>query len=171
MKIVLVGYMGSGKSTIGKLLAGNLDYDFIDLDDYIASSENMEIPKIFESKGEIYFRKKEYEYLNEILNTKDNFVLSTGGGTPCYGENMNAILEVTPNVFYLKVSIAGLINRLLSGKEHRPLIADIPNEELPEFVSKHLFERSYFYSQANHKLLCDENSKEELVLEIEALLV
>jgi len=171
VKIVLVGYMGSGKSTIGKLLAGNLDYDFIDLDDYIASSEHMEIPKIFESKGELYFRKKEFEYLNEILNTKDDFVLSTGGGTPCYGENMHAILEATSNVFYLKVSIAGLINRLISEKEHRPLISNIPNEELPEFIGKHLFERSYFYSQANHNLLCDENSNEELVLKIEALLV
>jgi shikimate kinase len=171
VKIVLVGYMGSGKSTIGKLLADNLDYEFIDLDEYITSSEKMEIPKIFESKGEIFFRQQECEYLNKILNTKDNFVLSTGGGTPCYGENMNAILEATSNVFYLKVSIAGLINRLISEKEHRPLISNIPNEELPEFIGKHLFERSYFYSQANHNLLCDANSKEELVLEIESLLV
>lgn len=171
MKIVLVGYMGSGKSTIGSLLAGNLDYEFIDLDEYIESSEKMEIPKIFESKGEIYFRKKEFEYLNEILDTKDNFVLSTGGGTPCYGENMNAIMEATSNVFYLKISIAGLINRLIKEKEHRPLISNIPNEELPDFIGKHLFERSYFYSQANHNLLCDENSMEELVLKIENLLV
>ncbi len=171
MKIVLVGYMGSGKSTIGKLLADNLNYEFIDLDKYIESSEKMKIPKIFESKGEIYFRKKEFEYLNEILDTKDDFVLSTGGGTPCYGENMNAILLATSNVFYLKVSIAGLINRLISEKEHRPLISNIPNEELPEFIGKHLFERSYFYSRANHNLLCDENSKEELVLEMETLLV
>ena len=171
MKIVLVGYMGSGKSTIGKLLAGNLDYEFIDLDDYIESFEKMEIPKIFKLNGEIYFRKKEFEYLNEILHTKDNFVLSTGGGTPCYGENMNAILEATPNVFYEKISIAGLINRLISEKEHRPLISNIPNEELPDFIGKHLFERSYFYSQANHSLLCDENSKEEVVLKIEELLV
>ncbi len=163
--------MGSGKSTIGKLLAGNLNYEFIDLDKYIESSEKMKIPKIFESKGEIYFRKKEFDYLNEILDTKDDFVLSTGGGTPCYGENMNAILLATSNVFYLKVSIAGLINRLISEKEHRPLISNIPNEELPEFIGKHLFERSYFYSRANHNLLCDENSKEELVLEIETLLV
>lgn len=171
MKIVLVGYMGSGKSTIGKLLAGNLDYEFIDLDDHIESSEALSIPDIFESKGEIYFRKKEFEYLNEILNTKDDFVLSTGGGTPCYGENMLAILKATSNVFYLKVSIAGLINRLISEKEHRPLISNIPNEELPDFIGKHLFERSYFYSQANHILLCDENSMQELVLEIETLLV
>ncbi|MBT8297530.1 MAG: shikimate kinase [Maribacter sp.] len=163
--------MGSGKSTIGKLLADNLDYKFIDLDAYIERSEKMEIPQIFKSKGEIYFRKKEFEYLNEILNTKDDFVLSTGGGTPCYGENMLAILKATPNVFYLKVSIALLINRLIEEKEQRPLISSIPNEELPEFIGKHLFERSYFYSQANHQLLCDDTSQEELVLEIEARLV
>jgi len=145
VKIVLVGYMGSGKSTIGKLLADNLDFEFIDLDDFIAASEKMEITKIFEAKGEIYFRKKEFQYLNEILNTKNDFVLSTGGGTPCYGENMNAILEATSNVFYLKISIAGLINRLISEKEHRPLISKIPDQELPDFIALVIsFNRIFF---------------------------
>ncbi len=171
MKIVLVGYMGSGKSTIGKMLAKKLKFGFIDLDDYIESSENSSIPAIFEKKGEIYFRKKEFEYLNDILKDKDDFILSTGGGTPCYGENMNAILEATSNVFYLKVSINGLIERLTLEKEERPIIANIPNEELPEFIGKHLFERVYFYSKAVHTLFCDNKDVNVLVDEIETLLV
>lgn len=171
MKIVLVGYMGSGKSTIGRLLAKKLKYVFIDLDEYIESSERSDIATIFEKKGEIYFRKKEFVYLKEILETKDDFVLSTGGGTPCYGENMTAISAETKNVFYLKVSIAGLIDRLISEKENRPLIANIPNKELPEFIAKHLFERSYFYSRAQHTVLCDNKSVNTLVDTIYKLLV
>lgn len=171
MKIVLVGYMGSGKSTIGRLLAKKLKYVFIDLDEYIESSERSDIATIFEKKGEIYFRKKEYGYLKEILENKDDFVLSTGGGTPCYGENMTAISTETKNVFYLKVSIAGLIERLISEKENRPLIANIPNKELPEFIGKHLFERSYFYSRAQHTVLCDNESVNTLVDTIYKLLV
>ena len=163
--------MGSGKSSIGKILAKNLGHEFIDLDDYIEAREELEIKDIFRLKGEVYFRKKEFEYLNEVLGSNANLVLSTGGGTPCYGENMNAILEATPNVFYLNVSINGLIQRLLPEKEHRPLIADIPNRELPEFIGKHLFERSYFYSQAHHHIHCDKKSLDVLVSEIEALLI
>jgi len=90
--------MGSGKSTIGRLLANKLNYDFIDLDDFIESNEQMEIPMIFESKGEVYFRKKEFEYLKQILANKDKFVLATGGGTPCYGGNMSAMLEATSTI-------------------------------------------------------------------------
>ncbi|EAQ99608.1 putative shikimate kinase [Maribacter sp. HTCC2170] len=163
--------MGSGKSTIGRLLANELNYDFIDLDDFIESNEQMKIPMIFESKGEIYFRKKEFEYLKQILANKDNFILATGGGTPCYGENMSAMLEATSNVFYLKVSISRLIDRLVLEKEHRPLITNIPDEELPEFIGKHLFERSYFYSKANNSIFCDEKKADEIRSEIEGLLV
>ena len=171
MKIVLVGYMGSGKSTIGKLLANKLNFEFIDLDEFIETTEKSNIPDIFTTKGEIYFRKKEYTNLKEILETKDDFVLSTGGGTPCYGENMTAILNETKNVFYLKVSVAGLIERLIPEKENRPLIANIPNEELPEFIGKHMFERSYFYSKAVHTIECDNKNTTTLINGINKLLI
>ena len=166
MKIVLVGYMGSGKSTVGKLLAEKLNSNFIDLDDYLEAAEQKAISQIFEEKGEIYFRKKEYFYLKEILDSKDSFVLSTGGGTPCYGENMDAIITATPNVFYLNVSITGLVDRLASEKEERPLIADIPDEELPEFIGKHLFERSFYYSQAKHTIFNKDRDATLLVEDI-----
>jgi shikimate kinase len=163
--------MGSGKSTIGKMLAKKLGIAFIDLDEYIEASEDMGIPEIFKTKGEVYFRKKEYEYLGEVLNDQKDFVLSTGGGTPCYGENMNVINNATSNVFYLKVTIAALIERLALEKAERPLIANIPDRELPDFIGKHLFERSFFYAKANHTI--NSNGKEvgNLVTEIQDLLV
>lgn len=167
MKIVLLGYMGSGKSTIGKLLAKNRGLQFLDLDDCIEEGEGMGIPELFKSKGELYFRKREFHYLEEVLNEKDNFVLSTGGGTPCYGKNIETILEATENVVYLKVSIPGLVARLSKEKSERPLIKDIPDEELPEFIGKHLFERNAFYNRAHRTVVCDNKTPEEIALEIE----
>ncbi len=171
MKIVLLGYMGSGKTTVGKILATALEIPFLDLDDHIEASENSTISEIFESRGEIYFRKKEYEYLKQLLATHDELVLSTGGGTPCYGQNMKTILEGTKNVFYLKVSISELVDRLLPEKDHRPLIKNIRDEELPEFIGKHLFERSFFYQQAHHIIRCDERANEDIITEIKSRLV
>ncbi|WP_298488131.1 shikimate kinase [uncultured Maribacter sp.] len=171
MKIVLVGYMGSGKTTVGKLLAKKMNLSFLDLDNYIEDSEKKTIPEIFKEKGEIYFRKKELFYLEEILNKEKNIVLSTGGGTPCYGVNMNTILSATKNVFYIKVGINELVKRLSLEKEHRPLIKNIKDEEMPEFIGKHMFERSFFYSKAHHTLHTDNATPEQTVETIKPLLV
>ncbi|WP_371735436.1 shikimate kinase [Zobellia sp. B3R18] len=171
MKIVLLGYMGSGKSTIGKLLSQERGLEFIDLDNYIEEAEQISVPDIFKTKGELYFRKREYAYLNEVLAQKDNFVLSLGGGTPCYGNNMQAVLDATKNAIYLKVSIAELVNRLLKEKDQRPLIMNIPEDELPEFIGKHLFERSYFYNQTDKVISSDGKNPDEIVAEMGALLV
>ncbi len=171
MKIVLVGYMGSGKTTVGKLLAKKNSLTFLDLDDYIEEAEKKSIAQIFKEKGEIYFRKKELHYLEEILTTKKNIVLSTGGGTPCYGVNMNTILTATKNVFYLKVGINELVNRLSKEKEHRPLIKNISDEEMLEFIGKHMFERSYYYTKAHHTLNTDTNTAQETITQINNLLV
>ena len=154
MKIVLLGYMSSGKSSVGKLLAKQMQYDFIDLDHYISENEGMPISKIFNLKGELYFRKKEKEYLEKILHssTTTNLVLSLGGGTPCYYNNMRLILEQTGiNSVYLKVNIETLLQRLWKEKEHRPLIAHYKDKEgLEEFIRKHLFERQFYYLKAQH---------------------
>ncbi|NJB70581.1 shikimate kinase [Saonia flava] len=171
MRIVLVGYMGSGKSTIGKILAKSLKINFLDLDDYIENELENTISDIFKEKGEIFFRNKEHIFLKEVLNKKNNFILSTGGGTPCYSGNMETILKETEHVFYLKVSVAGLVERLCKEKNERPLIKNLPDEDLPEFIGKHLFERNHFYSQANYTVLCDGKSPEEISEEIEKLLV
>ncbi len=170
MRIVLVGYMGSGKSTVGKILAKELEYDFLDLDAHIEEAMVATISKIFEEKGEIFFRKKEHFFLKEILKNNNNFILSTGGGTPCYSGNMETMVEETKYVFYLKVSVAGLVERLYKEKDDRPLIKNLSNTDLPEFVGKHLFERNHFYTQAHHTILCDAKTPKEIVKEIRTLL-
>lgn len=170
MKIVLVGYMGSGKTTIGELLAKELEISFLDLDEVIEIRQGDTIPNIFKDKGEIFFRKKEHEYLIDVLTKKNHFILSTGGGTPCYSKNMETMLELADHVFYLKVSIPGLVNRLLKEKEYRPLIKNIEDGDLPEFIGKHLFERNNFYLKATHIIECDNKDPEMLLKEIKQLL-
>jgi shikimate kinase len=170
MKIVLVGYMASGKSSVGKVLAGSFDCNFIDLDEYIETKEGASITEIFTQKGEIYFRIKEIEYLKEILSLEENIILSVGGGTPCYGENMK-LINTTATAVYLKASIKTLLDRLNKEKKNRPLIADLSLEKMTEFVGKHLFERAYFYEQAKLIVKIDDKTIEEIVVEIKPQLV
>ncbi|WCC45786.1 shikimate kinase [Tenacibaculum finnmarkense] len=171
MKTVLIGYMGSGKSTIGRLLAKKKNSSFIDLDHYIEDKEKMTVSEIFETKGEIYFRKQEHFYLKEILALKQDFVVSLGGGTPCYAGNMDILIaDKNATTVYLKTSIATIVQRLTNEKNQRPLVARLKEEDLHEFIAKHLFERSYFYHQAKHLLTVDANSVTEIVTEL-ALLV
>ena len=91
MIVVLIGYMGSGKSSIGRKLSKKTGYTLVDLDDFIVEKEEASVKEIFESKGEIYFRQKEEEYLIELLQTKEDIILSLGGGTPCFGKNMDLV--------------------------------------------------------------------------------
>ncbi|NMH86440.1 shikimate kinase [Flavivirga algicola] len=172
MIVVLIGYMASGKSTLGRILAKKLNYDFIDLDDYIEEKELLSISDIFKSKGEIYFRKVETVYLKELLEHKTKLVLSLGGGTPCYSNNMD-LLRNLPHIksIYLKASIPTLVTRLKKEKSKRPLIAHIETDELlTEFIGKHLFERSQFYSLSDVTITSDNKTEddiiEELVLEL-----
>ena len=156
--------MASGKSYIGLKLAKALDYMFIDLDKYIEESEQENISNIFKNKGELYFRKKEHFYLNELLNKNEKIVLATGGGTPCYYNNMDLISNNKANSIYLRVSINTIVNRLKGEKSKRPLVAHLKtNEELIEFIGKHLFERNQFYNNA--KLVVNANNDASLVVE------
>lgn len=170
MKIILVGYMGSGKSAVGMHLAKGLGMKFLDLDAYIEKELNTTISEIFKSKGELYFRKKEHEYLQQLLLQDESMVIGTGGGTPCYSGNMKLLTDTTPHVFYLKVSIYGLVTRLQKEKEQRPLIRNISDEDLPEFIGKHLFERNPFYTMARHTIACDGKTILKISEEIEGLL-
>jgi shikimate kinase len=151
MKIILVGYMGSGKSAVGMSLAKRLGINFLDLDNYIEKELNTTINDIFTAKGELYFRKKEHEYLQQV-------------------GNMKLLTDTTSHVFYLKVSVSGLVTRLKMEKEKRPLLHHISDEDLPEFIGKHLFERNPFYMLAHHTIVCDGKTLLEISEEIEALL-
>lgn len=165
MKLVLIGYMGSGKSSIGKHLSQLMSYPFQDLDAYIESSENTPIKQLFETKGEIYFRKKEATLLQKILSENPKLILATGGGTPCYGHVMNDLLA-TKRVLtiYLKCSVETLTERLWKEKDNRPLIAHLTSKDvLNDFIRKHLFERSFYYSQAMYIINCDNRSEKEIL--------
>jgi len=170
MKIVLLGYMASGKSTIGREISKKLDMKFIDLDDYISKREKRSISEIFKVEGEIYFRRIESLYLGEILNSKDSFILSLGGGTPCYSNNMELILNSDASSIYIKASIKTLVSRLIAEKNKRPLVADLDDDKLIEFVAKHLFERRFFYEQASITINTEDKSAEEITTEIGILL-
>ncbi|PQJ81675.1 shikimate kinase [Polaribacter glomeratus] len=170
MKIVLLGYMASGKSSVGKKLSKKLSMSFIDLDDYIIEKEKMTISDIFKIKGEIYFRLIESIYLKEILLKKENFILSVGGGTPCYANNIEEINNNDTISIYLQASIPTLVKRLIKKKTKRPLIASLDDDKIPEFVAKHLFERRFFYDQAKITLKVDDKSKKKVAKELVKLL-
>lgn len=169
MTVVLLGYMGSGKSVIGKALAKILNYQFLDLDTYIETQEGQTISDIFNNKGEIYFRKKEFQYLQDVLKSNSQTIVALGGGTPCYGVNMQTIKESGTSV-YLKASIATLATRLVTEKVQRPLISNIDDEALQEFIGKHLFERNPFYNQAQTTVVVDGKEVDKVVKEIVATL-
>ena len=163
MNIILTGYMGSGKTEIGAKLSKKLRMKYIDLDKYIEDHEGFSITKLFENKGDINFRKIESKYLHQIIK-EDNIILSLGGGTPCYHENYK-IFNIDNNIsFYLKHSRKNLSERLFAVKKNRPLISKFKSKEkLLEFVSKHLFEREYYYLMAKNVLDCDDKSIEKII--------
>nr|WP_299001075.1 shikimate kinase [uncultured Allomuricauda sp.] len=171
MKVVLVGYMASGKSTVGKALATEMNLDFADLDNLIEEEVGIPIQQIFSQKGELFFRKKEFEVLQKTLEGKNNIVLATGGGTPCYGNNMQTILTQSNISIYLQLSIPSLVDRISQEKDSRPLVKTIKDEDLPEFIGKHLFERRNFYMQAEAAVVCDGKGIEEIVEEIKPFLI
>lgn len=166
--IVLMGYMGSGKSLIASLLAKKLKLVHIDLDQYITEKEQLSIPEIFKNKGEIFFRKKEISYLNELLQDKSPKILSLGGGTPCFGNTIELIKNApNTNSIYLSASYKTLTERLFKEKEKRPLISHLNSKAaLEEFIRKHLFERSFYYRQAAIIIDSDDKSPTEIVEEI-----
>lgn len=169
MIISLIGYMGSGKSHISKLLSQKINFKLIDLDQQIILKHQKKISEIFAERGEIFFRKEEKSILEEILKLDDNIVLSLGGGTPVYYNNMELINQKSKSIF-LQASVGTLTERLLRQKAKRPLIARLSDEELPEFIAKHLFERNTFYSQANFTINTNNKTPEEIVDEIIATL-
>lgn len=157
--------MGSGKTLVSKELSILNNFKIFDLDTEISKQNNSSIAEIFKKKGEIFFRKTEKEVLEKILSTEKNIILSLGGGTPCYYNNIDSINEKTISVF-LKTNVKTLAQRLSSEKDKRPLIQNISNEDLPEFIAKHLFERNPFYNQAKITINTDNLSAREIAEEI-----
>lgn len=157
--------MGSGKSHIAKLLSDRLGIKLIDIDKEISKKNKMTIAEMFQKKGEIFFRRQERALLEEIVATEDSCILSLGGGTPAYYNNMELINQNSESIF-LRTSVKNLTERLLKQKHKRPLIANISDQDLPEFIAKHLFERNIFYNKAKYTVNTDDKTPEMIVEEL-----
>ncbi|RTY86773.1 shikimate kinase [Flavobacterium sp. GT3R68] len=169
-KIILLGYMGCGKSTIAKLLSEKTGIPYLDLDEIIEEKTQMSIPDLFNERGEIYFRKLEHQIFQDLMTNSQSMVLSLGGGTPCYSNNHELLKGTGICSVYLAASIPTLYNRLIHNKTGRPLLANKNEDELKEFIAKHLFDRSFFYHQAQFKVNVDDKNPENIVSEIEGKL-
>ena len=161
MRIFLIGFMGCGKTTLGKKLAKHLNFNFIDLDRFIENKTVKSINVIFDEKGEQYFRDLEKESLNEICKM-DNMVLASGGGTPCFSDNMQTMLAKGICI-YLKMEAGDLEERLCKEKNNRPLIRHLTKNELNDFISEKLMEREVFYKKAHHILPAKNISKSDVI--------
>lgn len=149
-RIILVGYMGSGKTTIGKALSKETGMMFYDLDWYIENRMRKSVSQIFSEKGEEGFRKIEYNMLHEVAEFED-VIISCGGGTPCFFDNID-YLNQQGDVIYLKATPEVLYKHLLMAKVERPLLKDKTPEELIAYIQEHLKEREPYYTKARHTL-------------------
>jgi shikimate kinase len=160
MKVFLVGFMGSGKTTIGKKLANYLTCDFIDLDKSIETKVGMSIVQYFELHGESAFRDLEREVLQKT-DFPENVIIATGGGAPCYADNMSWMNE-NGLVAYLSLSPKALASRLENSKTDRPLIRNLKGDELEVFISAKLAEREPFYNQSKFVVSASDLTAERL---------
>jgi len=163
--IFLLGYMGAGKTVIGRSLSKKLGFKFYDLDNYIEQIEGKKVSDIFNEKNEVYFRKIENKYLHELSLKNEKKIISTGGGTPCFKNNLEIIQTSSNSIsVYLKADIETLVKRLLHSIEKRPIISHLKKEdELKEFITKHLFERSFYYEKSDIKIKTDDIELKDIV--------
>lgn len=138
--------MGAGKTTIGKQLAKRLGWQFVDMDSFIENRYHKKVPELFAEKGEAFFREIEHNILQEVVQF-ENTVISTGGGAPCFFDNMD-LMDRMGTTVYLKVSIDELAERLIACKQERPLIKDKTPEELKNFIDVNLDKREAWYNRA-----------------------
>ena len=150
MRIYLIGYMGCGKSTLGRSLATHLNLQFVDMDHYIEMRNHKTIPQIFAEEGEAEFRKKERKALEELSEFGD-IVIATGGGAPCFFDNID-LMNNSGKTIYLNIDPSILADRLLKSKTERPLIKGKSKEELTAFINDTLSKRNQFYKQAQFQI-------------------
>jgi len=166
LKVVLVGLPGSGKSTFGRQLAEHLGFPFIDLDTQIEVKSLMKIPEIFAIQGEGKFREIETQVLEEVLSRPESFVMATGGGAPCFNDNMDLINSQSISV-YLDVPLSSISSRIRTSKvQNRPMFQDMDQGEITLKLKNLLSQREYFYNQAKIKLSGEDFSAEFLMYEL-----
>lgn len=153
---------GSGKSTLGEELSKILNIEYVDLDELIEQREGRSIPEIFEKSGQDYFRRKETETLEFIISKEGNLILSTGGGAPCFNNNMVLMNEAGKTIF-IDVSVEELFKRLKAGRQNRPLVQGLSDDALIEKLTQMYKERTPFYKSAHYHLKGDNISSEQII--------
>jgi shikimate kinase len=162
MKIFLIGFMGSGKTHWGRLLSAKLQLPFYDLDSVIIGKEGRSVTDIFAEKGEEYFRFSEKETLETITAEQASFILSCGGGTPCFFNNIE-FMKKNGKVVWLNTSIDMLMQRLRKERSSRPLIAEIADGDLRRHIIRKLSERRMYYQQADVSVNEESINLDELI--------
>jgi shikimate kinase len=165
MRIFIIGYMGAGKSTIGKRLANKLGIAFVDLDDAFEAKYRYSIPRFFDHFGEERFREFEHQCLKEIIDENEDGVISTGGGTACFKDNM-AMMKQNGTTVYIKMHPISLAHRLTRARRLRPVIRDIQNDDMQEFVGEQLAEREPFYNEADITVKGESLDLDELIAKL-----
>lgn len=160
--IFLIGFMGVGKTTIGKKLAKKLSIPFLDLDYLIEKKFKISINDFFEKYGEPTFRKEETLMLEEVITGNQSAIVSVGGGLPCFNENMKRMNEAGTTC-YLHRPAKELFQRLINSKAERPLLKDLNDEELLQFIEKKIEEREVYYNQAAIKFTRDQQEVNEMI--------
>jgi shikimate kinase len=168
MIVFLIGMPACGKTSIGKRLAKKLQFAFLDLDHHLADKENKSVAAIFSEQGEIFFRELEVKYLKEISNTSTNTIISVGGGTPCFHNNLQFMLSIGI-VFYLNTSAETLFLRL-KGDTKRPMFLGLTEGQIKEKINLLLQQREIFYLQAHHTINTSHKSDDTIVEEMSAII-
>lgn len=165
MVLFLVGYMGCGKSSMGRQLARKLGFGFADMDSQIEQQCGKTVAEIFEQHGQEHFRAMERQWI-EGLASEDDMVVATGGGAPCFGDNMQ-IMNNKGITVYFKMSPAKLVTRLAHGRDKRPLIRGMKDEQLLEFITENLEKREPYYEKARLIIDCDGMSDDYILSHVE----
>lgn len=146
-RVFLVGYMGCGKSTLGRWLSSDLKWRFLDMDDFIEKKQGRTISQIFEDEGEAAFRKMEQDAITE-LSQEENVIIATGGGAPCFFDNVEKMNAAGLSI-YMKLTPQTIFNRVKGATKTRPLLASLSESELLAFITEKLEEREPFYMKCN----------------------
>lgn len=163
--VILVGFMGAGKTTVGKLLAETIGVPFIDSDEWIADKEQATVSVVFAIKGEAYFRQLEKAFLDQLAHEQPAIV-AVGGGLPCFGDNMLKLKELGL-VVYINTSLQTLTQRLKNDRQNRPILAAVKDDELFRYAEDLISERKVFYKMAQLIVPNESNKPKEVVEKIQ----